>query len=109
MRLDSIFSEVCPNIWQVVLNQPVKLEEPHLKVLKVFSEHVPEAQLMHNFNQNTKSLLLWHLKQKGGDQKALTLTVPVLTKISFDYINVHKTKVGEFLSKAQFQWYSPNL
>ena len=87
MRLDSIFCEVCPNIWQVVLNQPVELEEPHLKVLEVFSEHVPEAQLMHNFNQNTKSLLLWHLKQKGGDQKALTLTVPVLTKISFDYIN----------------------
>ena len=35
VRLDSVFCEVCPNIWQVVLDQPVKLEESHLKVLKI--------------------------------------------------------------------------
>ena len=92
MRLYSEFSKVRPDVWQVVFDQSVELVETHLQVFKVLPEHVAEAQLMHDFDQHTESLLFRHLEQQRGDQKALSLAIPVKDNPPLDNIFFHHLK-----------------
>lgn len=46
------------------LHESLKLEELAVQIFKVLLEKVPEPVIKHDLDQNTESLLLWHLMKK---------------------------------------------
>lgn len=45
------------------LHESFKLKEFAMQIFKVLFEKVPEPVIKHDLHQDTKSLLLWHLKK----------------------------------------------
>lgn len=46
------------------LHESLKLEELAVQIFKVLLEKVPEPIIKHDLDQNTESLLLWHLMKR---------------------------------------------
>ena len=51
------------------LQKPVQLEEPHMELLEVVEEELPQPLVVHDLHQHGKRLLLWHLENENTNHK----------------------------------------